>query len=230
MRCFFCENIIVGENAVLGRDDHKHLFKTLRGAPGEYILLCDGLGRTGEAEILPERRIVVRKVENFPEPQVKIHLYVSPPRRNKMDTLLKQCAETGTWRIVPVISENSVVVPDKASDRQLTLLREGCKQSKNPFLPQMTRPLKFSDALDDSSSLSAVFYGDMTHSKFTTELSPPLDIGFFVGPEGGFSDQEVELMKEKGFFPISLGSWILRTETAVVAGAAVLQHIFNTRP
>ena len=229
MRCFFCENIIVGENVVLGRDDNKHLFKTLRGAPGDFVQLCDGLGRIGEAEILPERQLVVRKVESFSEPQVKIHLYVSPPRRNKMDTLLKQSAETGIWRIVPVISENSVVVPDKISDRQLTLLREGCKQSRNPFLPQMSDPVKFTEALDDSSSLDAVFYGDMTRAKSATELEPPLNIGFFVGPEGGFTDTEVELMKEKGCIPVSLGSWILRTETAVVAGAAVLQYMFKNQ-
>lgn len=229
MRCFFCENIIAGENVVLGREDHKHLFKTLRGTPGELVQLCDGLGRIGEAEILPERQLIVRKVENFFEPQVKIHLYVSPPRRNKMDTLLKQCAETGIWRIVPVIAENSVVVPDRVSERQLTLLREGCKQSRNPFLPQMSEPVKFTEALSYASALNAVFYGDMTRSKCTTELELPVEVGFFVGPEGGFSDGEVELMKEKGFIPVSLGSWILRTETAVVAGAAVLQYMLNDR-
>jgi 16S rRNA (uracil1498-N3)-methyltransferase len=230
MRCFFCENIIEGEIVTLSREDEKHLFKTLRARAGEIIQLNDGKGGLAEAEILPGRQIIVRKIDQFPEPAIKLHLYVAPPRRNKMDTMLKQCAETGVFRIVPIITMNSVATPEgKASERQHTLLREGCKQSRNPFLPQLSAPLKFSDALAEAATLGAVFYGAMTKENIIPTLpAQPLNIGFFIGPEGGFTDSEIAQMVEQNFIPISLGTWIMRTETAAVAGSTLLQYLLKT--
>ncbi len=224
MRCFFCDNIIENEVASLSREDEKHLFKTLRARPGELIQLNDGAGCLAEAEILKDRQIIVRKAEKYPEPAIKLNLYVAPPRRNKMDTLLKQCAEIGIFRIIPIITENSVATPDGKSDRQQALLREGCKQSRNPFLPRLENPISFNEALSNAGSLDAVFYGAVAKTSISFPEMPLLNTGLFVGPEGGFSNRELDLMANNNFYPLSFGPWILRTETAVVAGTALLLH------
>ena len=224
MRCFFCDNIVENEVATLSREDQKHLFKTLRARPGELIQLNDGAGCLAEAEILHDRQIIVRKTVKFPEPLTKLNLYVAPPRRNKMDTLLKQCAEVGIFRIVPIITENSVATPDGKSKRQQTLLREGCKQSRNPFLPRLENPVSFSEALSDAASLDAVYYGAVAKTSEPFPEIPLFNIGLFIGPEGGFSNRELDLMANNNFHPLSFGPWILRTETAVIAGATLIIH------
>ena len=173
----------------------------------------------------------IRHIESaaFPAPP-RLHLYIAPPRRQKMDQILRQAAELGVWRIVPVWCERSVALPDNDSvnGRWKEVLFEACKQSGNPFLPQAAAPLKFADALADSARHCAVrFFGSVRRRKSSELPGNPESAAWFIGPEGGFSDSEEEAMLNGGIQPLHFGNWILRVETAAICGLCLIHEKFK---
>ncbi len=227
MHCFYCEKINLPGSAVeLDERDWKHLFKTLRAVPGEKIMLMDGRGITADAVVAEDRGIIVEHCEQTTEPEVKLHLYLVVPKKQKMDQLLKQCAEIGVWSITPMTSARSVALAsgENASDRWESLLLEGCKQSHNPFIPLVGEVTKFGDAVKSVAVQPVTpFFGapdaPVTDAAIAKSGS---EIAWFVGPEGGFTPEEEKLMLEHGFNKLSIGNWIMRVETAAVCGAAIL--------
>lgn len=227
MHCFYCEKINLPGSAVeLDERDWKHLFKTLRALPGEKILLMDGCGITAEAVVVEGRGIIVDRCERAAEPEVKLHLYLVVPKKQKMDQLLKQCAEIGVWSITPMISARSVALAsgESASERWESLLLEGCKQSHNPFIPLVGDVTKFGDAVKTVAAQPFTpFFGapdtGITDDKIEKSNN---EIAWFVGPEGGFTPEEEKLMLEHGFNKLCIGNWTMRVETAAVCGAAIL--------
>jgi 16S rRNA (uracil1498-N3)-methyltransferase len=227
MHCFYCEKInLPGSAAELGERDWKHLFKTLRAVPGEKIMLMDGRGGTAEAVVTEGRGIIVEHCERAAEPEVKLHLYLVVPKKQKMDQLLKQCAEIGVWSITPMTSARSVALAsgESASGRWKSLLLEGCKQSHNPFVPQIGEAAKLGDALKAVAAQPATpFFGAPDAPKADGKIEKSgNEIAWFVGPEGGFAPEEETLMLECGFNKLCIGNWIMRVETAAVCGAAIL--------
>lgn len=228
MHCFYCVAIgPCGSAAVLDERDHKHLFKTLRATPGERVELSDGRGVFAEAEVVDGRELRVIGREEFPAPPVRVHLFIAPPRRQKMDILLKQCAEVGVWSINPILTARSVSVPEKEAvlDRWQSLLLEGCKQSKNPFLPTVAMPIDFAVALRlaQEQGIKGFFGSPRGELGLTSPLpSGCVDAAWFVGPEGGFTTEEEDRLRDAGFGELRLGPWVLRVETAAVVGAALL--------
>jgi 16S rRNA (uracil1498-N3)-methyltransferase len=224
MRCFFCDTIPeIGGEVPLDKREKKHLFKTLRATAGESVEILDGKGKLATAVIHEEQCIVIQTIKEFSSPEQKIHLFVAPPKKNKMDHMLKQITELGVWSIQPIISERSVSVPNKDSvnERWDTIVIEACKQAKNPFKPVIHEALSFKKAVKKAKEMGYLsFYGSPTS---TSGVNSAQEIAWFVGPEGGFTDSEEELMQQNGFNPIKIGNYVLRVETAAVAGLALLQ-------
>ncbi len=216
----------IGETIELARSEANHLFKILRTRTGECVGLLDGAGTIGTAVAEDGRMLRLKEKKTVPFPERKIHLYLAPPRRQKMDQLLKEATELGVYRIVPMICEHSVALPDADSaDRQKELLFEACKQSSNPYLPKLESPLRFADAVQDAvRQCSRIFFGSPYEHAEQKEPAGQ-NIGFFVGPEGGFSEKEEKAMFSAGFIPMRIGPWILRVETAAVAGIARLWNV-----
>lgn len=234
MRCFYCENLQVGvlpENEIPEREKH-HFFKVLRGKETSEILLIDGKGSIAKAVIENNKIIRITEANLLPMPEKKIHLFVAPPRKNQMDLLLKQCAEVGVWSITPIITERSISKPEKDSaiERMKILLIEGCKQSHNPFLPKLNPVKKLNDIHKNINSLDYAFFGSTTNclksEKIQHDRHKQLsgNIAWIVGPEGGFSYQETELLKSQGAQPLQLGNWIMRIETAAISGSVWLAN------
>ena len=227
MHSFFYEKLRfsqAGDRVKLSREEEKHLFRILRAAPGDRIRLFDGKGCAAQAEVLPDQEIELSSVETAEFPPLRIHLYFAPPRRQKMEQLLKQSAELGVYRMATFFSERSVALPsgENSLRRREELLVEACKQSGNPFLPLSEGPFSFDQALSDAAERCPVrFFGSPAESG---GIPRPLsgDCAFFIGPEGGFTSEEEEKLKASGGLPLRIGHWILRVETAAVAGLAVL--------
>ena len=213
-----------GDAVALDHDEEKHLFRILRAADGDRVMLLDGHGETAEAEVSGKRLQILSRMTE-PVPSFRLHLYLAPPRRQKMEQLLKQATELGVFRIVTFFSERSVALPagENARSRQEVLLAEACKQSGNPFLPICDGPVKFADAVTDARTRCPLcFFGAPAESGSVRQENLTGDCAFFVGPEGGFTEAEESRMKEAGFHPLRIGRRILRVETAAVAGLAVL--------
>lgn len=227
MHCFYCEKInLPGSVAELDERDWKHLFKTLRAVPGEKIVLMDGRGVTAEAVVAEGREILVERCERTSEPEVKLHLYLVVPKKQKMDQLLKQCAEVGVWSITPMTSTRSVALAsgESAAERWQSLLLEGCKQSHNPFLPQVGEVTKLIEAVKTVATQPVTaFFGAPDASMIQDKIEKSgNELAWFVGPEGGFTDEEAAMMIEYGFNKLCIGNWIMRVETAAVCGSAIL--------
>lgn len=222
MRSFYCDIPGgPGEVLALAKRESDHLFKILRAAPGDTVELLDGRGRRAVAQVRPDRTLIITHCEQLPEPKCRLLLYTAVPRKVKLDVLLKQAAELGVWEIHLVTCERSVALPER-SDRWETLLMEGCKQSGNPFLPRILPPVKLSDALANFSG--AGFFGAIEKCALRSQVPVAGNIGWFVGPEGGFTASELEEMAKANLSPLNLGPYVLRLETAAVAGLAVLRQ------
>jgi 16S rRNA (uracil1498-N3)-methyltransferase len=225
MHCFFSENIDEsGAIISLGDRENQHLFKTLRARRGDKVRLMDGKGKLALCEVTEAKELRVLEVDFKEKPELRVHLFVAPPRKQKMDMLLKQCTEAGVWSINPIITERSVAVPEKASvlNRWGQLLMEACKQSVNPFLPEVRELIDLSSALKlVKDSGMPGFYGT-PGGQVARECKPSGDVAWFVGPEGGFSPAEEELLDSSGIKGICIGPWIMRVETAAVCGISVL--------
>jgi 16S rRNA (uracil1498-N3)-methyltransferase len=159
----------------------------------------------------------------LPEPGLKLELFVAPPRRVCMDLILKQCIETGAWAIHTFVAERSVALPVKKSieQRWRKLMIEACKQSGNPFFPEINLPVSFKDAVDrvGRNGMKAYFG---TPGRGKRELPcPPARVAWFVGPEGGFTSEEEDFMAKHGFTGLNIGRWTMRVETAAVCGTAL---------
>lgn len=227
MHCFFCEQIVgSGHPAEIRDDDRKHLFKTLRAKPGDRVELIDGKGTLATAVVNSDRSLLIIESNQVKAPERRVHLFTSPPRKQKMDTLLKQCAEVGIWSIIPFYTGRTVSKPEKQSvlDHWKVLLTEGCKQAKNPFLPEVMMPVPFEFAVQKAMELnfSCLFGSPRAGMSGHTEIPETGDVAWFVGPEGGFTDIEEDFMLENDFKPFRIGRWVMRVETAAICGAAIL--------
>ena len=213
----------IGDEVLLPTSEAKHLFKTLRAAKGDIIGLLDGLGTCAQAEILDDKKIIIKNIKHHAEPEIKIHLFVAVPKRAKMDQLLRQCTEAGVWAIHPLITKYSVAVPDKISERWHSLLQEACKQAGNMFVPKIYAPCPLDKALDKIKEFNmSAFYGAVSPDDKKLSCSSRPDIAWLVGPEGGFSDEEEQQILSNGVVPLNIGPYIMRVETAAVCGVNLL--------
>ena len=221
----------VGPDSLIRLDprEESHLFKILRARPGDRVRLLDGRGTTGVAVVGQGRELALESKETVPSPARRLHLYFAPPKKQKLDALLKQSVELGVDVLVPVLCERSVVQPGESSvgGRWTDLLFEACKQSGNPFLPDVCAPVPFADAVVRARETCAALVVGSNRTGITLDLGNVPDVAFFVGPEGGFTDAETDALTAAGAAPLRIGSWTLRVETAAAAGLGVLNVLMN---
>ena len=220
-----------GSSFCLDSREEAHLFRILRARPGETVAVMDGHGTLGTAVVGQNRQLCLESKRTVPPPARRLHLYFAPPKKQKLDVLLKQAVELGVFELVPVLCERSVVLPGESSvaGRWMDLLFEACKQSGNPFLPAVASPMPFAASLARARETCGVLIIGSNRTGVFPEPGSASDVAFFVGPEGGFTDAETEAMFAAGAVPLRIGDWTLRVETAAVAGLGVL-NVFMGRP
>ena len=209
--------------------EEAHLFRILRARPGETVAVMDGHGTLGTAVVEVDRQLRLESTRTVPPPARRLHLYFAPPKKQKLDVLLKQAVELGVYALVPVLCERSVVQPGENSvaGRWMDLLFEACKQSGNPFLPEVANPMPFKAALAHARENCNILITGSNRTGVFPELGTASDVAFFVGPEGGFTDAETDAMFAAGAAPLRIGDWTLRVETAAIAGLGVLNVLMN---
>ncbi|MEA4848549.1 MAG: 16S rRNA (uracil(1498)-N(3))-methyltransferase [Clostridiaceae bacterium] len=236
-RFFIKKQDIFEGRIILSGEDARHISKVLRLQTGDKIVLCDGEGTDYIAAVESMdkdtiRAFVLDKEASKGEPGIDVVLYQGIPKSTKMDVIIQKCTEMGIKRIVPVSTVRTVVRLESEKDerkkveRWTKIAEEAAKQSGRGIIPVVDMPVTLQQALRSAAGLDLVIIpyeleGGLPIKEVLTKARAG-SIGFFIGPEGGFEPAEIEKAKETGAIPVTLGSRILRTETA---GIAVLTSI-----
>lgn len=227
--------MITGNEAV-------HIRHVLRLKPGDIIALADGAGFHYKAQILriSAEGVSVKILEKFlatSESPVRISIAQALLKDRKMEDLIRPLSELGIHRWIPFVAHRSVPRletkrVDQRTARWEKIAREAVKQCRRGQILQIDPIVSFNQALElgQSSDLRIVFWENESEKLHPDNLNcrkPICDIFALLGPEGGFTDDEIRKAKESGYISISLGPRILRAETATLAACSILQHLFG---
>lgn len=232
----------------LGPDNLKYLRQVLRLKQGDKINVFDGFGCEFEAVIkgfLP-KTVFVELGRKIPQAgkEIQITLAQAIPKASKMDTIVKSAAELGTDAIIPFDAARSVsrVTGEKSClkvARWQKIAGEAARCCHSSSIAKVSEVMSYADMLDSAGNdaLRLIFWEEesqKTVKDVLTDKSFAAAKNFFIviGPEGGFSKDEIIMAKENGFVSISLGRQILKVETAATAIISIIQYekgIFSSR-
>jgi len=214
-------------NYIFNKDESRHISKVLRKSVGEEVYLTNGKGLFFTAEILdnhPKKtQVKIIKVEKKNQDKPLIHIAVAPTKSNdRFEWFLEKATEIGIQRVTPILtlhSERKKINPE----RYEKILVSAMKQSLKVYKPSLSGLTKFKDFITRD-------WGDvqkfMAYCHSDQNLSTALNnnkVLILVGPEGGFSEEEVALAQTNGFKPVGLSAHRLRTETAALMAVATVQ-------
>jgi len=244
MRYFFGDGIDQSNPCVIIEGpDARHIKNVLRLKPGEIIGLFDGRGMeyTARIESFHSAGIQVRVLVSRPsqaESSVDITVAQAMLKERKMDGLVRQLTELGTLRWVPFYAQRSIPKPDRRRaavrvERWEKISREALKQCKRGRVMEIQSPTTLREVFVEAraSDLKIVFWENEACALDAANLPPRgkaiQQIFAVLGPEGGFSEQEIDAARADGFITAGLGPRILRAETAAVAAATLLQFLYG---
>lgn len=225
-------DISAGDSITLSPQESHHAFKVRRMKQGDELMLLNGIGAkvTGVIHQCDRNALVVHvsSVTQIQEPLRRVEIAVALPKGDRQKQMLDMLAQLGVASITPLLCEFSVSqYSEKIVQRWQRTLLEACKQSENPFLPEIHEaqtPLSFVDAhfANAVSSDDLIYYADIdgiTPSALVFK-DEPQRVSIMIGPEGGYSNSELSALQKKGIPRLKLSHYILRIEAAAVAAAA----------
>lgn len=234
---FVSEEQINGENAYIEGSDVNHIANVLRMKPGEELLISvkgdwDYLCKIVDIETDRVNLKVLESMEQRELP-VNITLLQGIPKSDKLEMIIQKAVELGVSEIIPVKTKRVVVkIDEKKVDTKVNrwnaIAESAAKQSKRSIIPKVYEPMSIDNALEivKDFGVKLIPYENADGIDKTRKILDNMDktknIAVFIGPEGGFEESEVEMIKNSGFEVITLGKRILRTETA---GLALLSNI-----
>lgn len=239
-RFFVSPEQINDKRVIINGTDFNHIKNVLRMKEGDEVNISNGIDdcdyRCGiteftEDSVILEVRFIKEESHELPS---KIYLFQGLPKGDKMESIVQKNIELGVYEIIPVEMKRCVVKLDakKAEGkvkRWQGIAEAAAKQSKRGVIPNVLVPMSFKDAIKyaaDNCKVKLLPYemaDGMEHArKLINSINKGDSIAVFIGPEGGFDDNEVAMATENGFDTITLGKRILRTETAGMTVMSVL--------
>ena len=223
MKLFFGQ---IFPEILIDSDEQQHITKVLRMREGEEIFVTDGNGNLAKGNLVFEGKKVSLDVteikQNLPDFSPKLHIAIAPTKNiDRIEFFLEKATEMA-------VSEVTLIQTEKTERKNLNIekLRKqsvsASKQSLRFHFPIITDLTKFSDfikTLDPKSTFVAHCNENLERIDLK-EINPEKNITFLIGPEGDFSDKEIQFLAERGIKAVSLGNQRLRTETAGVFVAA----------
>lgn len=238
-RFFIPPTWIGGEQATLEGPVARQIAVVLRLAPGQGIILLDNSGREYKArllEVAPHR--VVAHIEGVDwgkgEPGVHLTLYQALLKGEKFPWVLQKGTEIGVSAFVPLLTQRSVPRWHAQQEKERLarwrrILQEAAEQAGRPRLPEVVAPLPFRQACSQARGLALLpwegeAYRDLHQAlqEGQKRIGEPPTIALFIGPEGGWTEDEVAYARDRGILPITLGRRILRAETAAIVASALV--------
>lgn len=241
MRRFFVEKIIPtgGFLSITGKEA-RHIVTVLRMKKGETLILMDREGQSFEATIeavhYKEVKVRITKtIPPLPPSPIEMSLAQAIIKSHPMEYLIKKVTELGIGSIHPFYSERTVIKlkPEQLKnkmDRWMEIMKSACKQCGRVTLPTLNTPLPFEELINtvpNKKTLKVLLWEDedkVDLKRLLTSMSFEPHVFAIVGPEGGFTSNEINQAQEAGFQIISLGNRILRAETAAVSLISIIQY------
>ncbi len=235
---FVTPSQVEGESIYIEGSDVNHIRHVLRMRIGEELMVSDGNNQRYRCTVsgFEEKRVELRIVETLEadtELPSRIYLFQGLPKQEKMELIVQKCVELGVYEVIPVAMKRCVVkLDDKKAQKKRTrwqeIAKSAAKQAGRSMIPQVSEVMSYKDALQKAQELDVLLIPyelarDMKETKeILRTIQPGQSIGIFIGPEGGFEKEEVELAILSGAKEITLGRRILRTETAGLSIVSVL--------
>ncbi|WP_422351211.1 16S rRNA (uracil(1498)-N(3))-methyltransferase [Flagellimonas sp.] len=212
-------------------EESKHIAKVLRKKEGDILYITNGMGYLFEAEILiadPRKckAQIVSEKKSIPK-RYHLHLVVAPTKMNdRYEWFLEKATEIGVDEITPIICERSERKVIK-QERMERVLQSAMKQSLQTFLPKLNPATSYKQFMEQQvEGLKFIAHCENGEKmELKRRAAADKDVTILIGPEGDFSTSEIQLAKEKGFVPVSLGNNRLRTETAAIVACTTVVMI-----
>ena len=245
---FFVEPCQISEKQiVIIGEDVNHIKNVLRLKAGEEISISNGVdGRdyrcgitsVSDTEVICELRFIKEDAVELPS---KVYLFQGLPKGDKMELIIQKMVELGVYEIIPVAMKRCVVkLDDKKAKSKITrwqgISEAAAKQSKRGIVPQVHDVMSYKQALQYAADMDIQLVpyemeesledatGMAGTKQIIENLQPNQRIAIFIGPEGGFDEQEIQDAIDMGMKPITLGKRILRTETAGLTAMAWIMY------
>lgn len=243
-RFFVSAQNIKNNKVYIDEDQSRHIEKVLRLRTGDIISVFDGKGHEYQVRLSGrEKKTLLADIEaelkRENEALTRLSLVQGIPRGDKMDTIIQKAAEIGVSTIYPLISERTVIKlagekAEKKVDRWQLIAREACKQCRRNVIPEVKPVLDFNALFREIGQKPAIMLyeneeqtGLKTLLREKQESLAGRDIFLLLGPEGGFSQAEVEESRRRKIIPAGLGPRILRAETAAIVAAGIIMYEYD---
>ena len=233
---FIDQSISLQEEFSVTGEDVKHITQVLRMKPGERIRVSNHEGESFLCEItsLDKIQVELQVLEEMPSTELrqKIYLFQAIPKGDRMETVIEKAVELGVYEIIPVEMKYCVVKLDdkkKASrqKRYQAIAAAAAKQSKRSRIPRVHDVMTYKEAVSYSNlcDVRLVPYeckeGMAATKQALTKVKDAASVSIMIGPEGGFATEEIEMVQDT-MDVISLGSRILRTDTAAITAMSMV--------
>ncbi len=238
MHRFFLEPEYIKNNEILFPEEtSRQMARVLRLSPGKHVSVLDDSGKAFLTELLTvsEKACTGRIIEQSivsAEPKLRLTMMLGLTQREKFEWMLQKCTEVGAAAFLPVITSRSLIQqPHEVHSkypRWEKILREAAEQSGRGKIPELLPPLPFEEAIaygKSSNEICLVAWEAEQHLSLKNVIAQDVQrAAMLIGPEGGFSQEEITLAAAQGYLPVSLGSLTLRMETAAIVAAALVLH------
>lgn len=225
-----------GSQVCIGGDEGRHAVSVRRVRAGQTVSLTDGLGRLADGEVVgcgpPDRlTVVIDRVWFVPRPDPRIEVALGVLKGDRMARAVEQLTEVGVDRIIPVLTDRCVVRwPPGRETAEIGRLRrrvaEATKQSRRPWLAEVTAPSSLSELLVDGDRRLVLLDPSGLPARAggfgRRGVAPGRTVLVLVGPEGGFTELEVDAIRAAGADCLRLGPTVMRAGTAALAGVVAL--------
>lgn len=242
-RFFVRTNQISNDNIDIIGEDVKHIKNVLRKQIGDKIEVCNqDTGNSYKCEIknFSEDEIktnIIEKLKNVQE-KVQVDIYQGLPKSDKMELIIQKSVELGANAIIPVNMKRCVVKLEgkdetKKTDRWQKIAESAAKQCGRSFIPEVKNLINVKDICNLINEYDAIIvaYENEKENTLKIELqklnSANLKIGIVIGPEGGFEESDIKLLRENGARIVTLGNRILRTETVALNVLSIIMYEFE---
>jgi 16S rRNA (uracil1498-N3)-methyltransferase len=240
-RRFFVDQVRSGHAEISG-DDAKHLTRVLRVEAGQRYEISDNRNvYLAEIETARKEHVVFRTLEKLPavEPPVRLVLCGALIKFDHFEWMIEKATELGVTEIIPVIAERSEHGLERAAQKRIERWRrialEASQQSRRAYLPEVHDPQSFEDVAGAAGPSAQYKYvldeepgGVPLVAALPQERKPEDTVAVLIGPEGGWTTAEREKFESNGWTRITMGSLILRAETAAITALAVVGNAWIT--